>query len=97
MILTKYLFHLSVRLTEQFVTVGSVTLRFYCNYVGYLIAINKIINTISLNFLFPNLPPSKLMFDVFIIFFHYVLGFGGEHPAYACYEESHFEKLEEEN
>ena len=30
MILTKYLFNFSVRLTEQPVTVGSVTLRFYC-------------------------------------------------------------------
>ena len=30
MILTKYLFHLGVRLTDFSVTVESVTLRFYC-------------------------------------------------------------------
>ena len=30
MILNKYLFNFSVRIAEQFVTVGSVTLRFYC-------------------------------------------------------------------
>ena len=33
MILTKYLFGLSVQLTEFSVTVESVTLRFYCIYV----------------------------------------------------------------
>ena len=30
MILTKYVFDVSIWLTEYFVTVGSVTLRFYC-------------------------------------------------------------------
>ena len=30
MILTKYVFYISVWLTEYSVTVGSVTLRFYC-------------------------------------------------------------------
>ena len=34
MILTKYLFNFSVRLAEQFVTVGSVTLRFSVHVYG---------------------------------------------------------------
>ena len=32
-ILTKYVFDVSVRLTEFSVTVGSITLRFYCIYI----------------------------------------------------------------
>ena len=36
MILTKYVFDVSVRLTEYSVTVESVTLRFYCIYVALL-------------------------------------------------------------
>ena len=35
MILTKYVFDLGVRLTEFSVTVESVTLRFYCNWLEH--------------------------------------------------------------
>ena len=36
MILTKYVSDVGVWLTEYSVTVGSVTLRFYCSYIKFL-------------------------------------------------------------
>ena len=43
MILTKYVFDVSVRLTEFSVAVGSVTLRFYCKVIKLVFIHNKTI------------------------------------------------------
>ena len=48
MILTKYVFDLGVRLIEFSVTVESVTLRFYCSSVWYLLPLEPSV-TMPLN------------------------------------------------